>query len=231
MVACLQLKKGGKDMKRQLIFDYENDEYLILENTECIFKINKDQLKFNSLDFYNGLYKNKNANIEIINGINDSNPQILRQGKYIFSWLEDIINRISDEVDEPEIEGDFSVENTKVIKLFDIAVCAGDGFIIDDATEYQEITTELDKADFAVKISGDSMQPNYNDGDVLIVRKVNMLNQNDIGIFTVDGNTMCKQYTIADSKTILHPLNSKYDDIEINENMCFRIQGKVIGIE
>ena len=75
------------------------------------------------------------------------------------------------------------------------------------------------------------MQPDYNDGDVVIVKKVEELNLNDIGIFTIDGDTMCKQYTIENSKIILHPLNSKYDDVEINENMCFRIQGKVIGKE
>lgn len=231
MVAYPQLKRGGKDMKRQLIFDYDNGEYLILENTERIFKINKEQLKFNSLDFYNGLYKNKNANIEITNSISNLDPKISRQGNYIFSWIKEIIDRIANEIEELDVGDDFSVENTKVIKLFEMAVCAGDGFIIDDATEYQKINTRLEQADFAVKLSGNSMQPKYNDGDVLIIKETEELDFNDIGIFTVDGDTMCKQYTEANNKIILHPFNPEYNDIEINENMCFRIQGKVIGTE
>ena len=54
-------------MKRQLTFDYENGQYSLKENDEIIFSIDGKELKFISLDFYNGVYKDKSAAIELKN--------------------------------------------------------------------------------------------------------------------------------------------------------------------
>ena len=56
-------------MKRQLKFEFENDKYVIKENNSVVFSIDGKDLKFVSLDFYNGIYKDKSAAIELVNAI------------------------------------------------------------------------------------------------------------------------------------------------------------------
>ena len=48
-------------------------------------------------------------------------------------------------------------------------------------------------AEFAVRISGDSMTPYIADGSVVYVNR-DPLRAGDVGIFCVDGDMFCKQY-------------------------------------
>lgn len=88
-------------MKRQLTFDYENEHYVIKEDNNILFSIDGRELKFVSLDFYNGIYKDRSAAIELTNV---ATTDKLKKGKYIFEWLTDIITAIQAEVNEPEVE-------------------------------------------------------------------------------------------------------------------------------
>lgn len=88
-------------MKRQLTFDYENEHYVIKEDNNILFSIDGRELKFISLDFYNGIYKDRSAAIELTN---IATTDELKKGKYIFEWLTDIITAIQAEVNEPEVE-------------------------------------------------------------------------------------------------------------------------------
>ena len=49
-------------------------------------------------------------------------------------------------------------------------------------------------ADFAVRISGDSMEPYIADGSRVYVRRTNELDDGDVGVFFVNGDMKCKQY-------------------------------------
>ena len=51
-----------------------------------------------------------------------------------------------------------------------------------------------DGADFAVRISGDSMEPFIRDGSRVFVSRRTGLQNGDIGIFFADGGIVCKQY-------------------------------------
>lgn len=48
-------------------------------------------------------------------------------------------------------------------------------------------------ADFAVRISGDSMEPVIHDGAVALVKR-DAIRNGDVGMFFVDGDMKCKQY-------------------------------------
>ena len=214
-------------MKRQLIFTNDNENYFIKENDNIIFTIIMSDLKFNALDFYNGLYADKSTQIDFEYRVDEDHKQI---GSYLFKWLEKIINRIAEELPENEEEKVISLpQDGKVIKLFDIAVCAGDGFYIDDAVESESITVEDSNADYAVKISGDSMEPTYKNGDILLVQKTEELNNGDIGIFYIDGNTMCKKYVELGRGVSLVPENNKYETIKVTKDKDCLTQGKVLG--
>lgn len=215
-------------MKRQLIFTNDNENYYIKENNNIIFTITMSDLNFNALDFYNGLYANKSTQIDLENRVDEDHKQI---GSYLFKWLEKIINKIAEEL--PEDEDNEKVitlpQDGKVIKLFDIAVCAGDGFYVDDAIESETITVTNSNVDYAVKISGDSMEPTYRNGDILLVQKTEDLTSGDIGIFNIDNDTMCKKFVRKGKGVLLVPENNKYESIKITNNIECQIQGKVLG--
>lgn len=71
------------------------------------------------------------------------------------------------------------------------------------------------EADYAVRISGDSMEPYIKNGSIVFVKEVSELNDGDIGIFCVDGAMYCKQYHIDDSKN-LHLLSLNPERVDAN---------------
>lgn len=227
------LKRGGNDMKRQLSFDFENEQYILKENGQIIFSIDAQELKFVSLDFYNGVYKGKSTAIELTNAIKDDK---YKKGNYIFSCLNDIITSIQDEIHEPLTE---TLSNeaepaklSKAVSLYELSACAGDGFFMDGASAPErEIKTEYLDADYAVRISGKSMEPTITDGSIVFVKHVNELNEGDIGIFLVDGNVMCKRYCLDGGEKWLRPDNEspEFNAIRIKEGMNCLLQGKVLG--
>lgn len=64
-----------------------------------------------------------------------------------------------------------------------------------------------DDADYAVCISGDSMEPYIQDGELVFVKEVSDLNDGDIGIFSVNGEMYCKQYYVDEERN-LHLLSA-----------------------
>ena len=71
-------------------------------------------------------------------------------------------------------------------------------------------------ADFAVRISGDSMEPWIPDGSVALVRR-SPIETGDVGLFFVDGDMKCKQYA-RDSYGNVHllSLNRARADADVN---------------
>lgn len=155
---------------------------------------------------------------------------------YIFSCLNDIITSIQDEIHEPLTE---TLSNeaepaklSKAVFLYELSACAGDGFFMDGASAPErEIQTEYLDADYAVRISGKSMEPTITDGSIVFVKHVNELNEGDIGIFLVDGNVMCKRYCLDGGEKWLRPDNEspEFNAIRIKEGMNCLLQGKVLG--
>ncbi len=226
MVDLKQSKRGGSDMKRQLKFKFENDKYVITEDDSIIFAIDGKTLKFVSLDFYNGIYKGKSAAIEFIKDIDND---MLKKGDYIFDWLKEIINSIQAELNEPEPENG-KVAYTKSVPLFEFPACAGDGFYCSEVSEAEEqIGSPFENADYAVRISGKSMQPTIMDGAIVFVNATETLANGDIGIFVVNGEVMCKRYCREGDRIWLQPDNSsEYKSVELNEYISCRVQGKVL---
>ena len=121
-------------------------------------------------------------------------------------------------------------ESKKIIPLFDWPACAGDGFYFDQANvPFEKIEVDNLNADYAVKISGRSMEPTIVDGSVVMVKQVDVLSNGDIGIFSINGEIMCKRYCIDDAGVILRPDNQSGDfcDIDVSKVEC-AIQGKVL---
>ncbi len=119
------------------------------------------------------------------------------------------------------------IKVTRSIPLYDLPVSAGTGAFLDsDAYELIDVdeTVPLD-ATFAVRISGDSMQPRFVDQQVIYVKQQQSLEDGEIGIFLLNGDAYCKK--LSSNKLI--SLNSKYAPIVFSEFDELRIYGKVVA--
>ena len=119
----------------------------------------------------------------------------------------------------------------RLIRLYDIPVSAGRGNFLDESGyELVEAPYDMpDAADFALRVSGDSMVPRFQDGQLVWVREQEILSSGDIGIFVYSGDVYCKKLVFDGGKACLRSLNPEYDDIEIKEDYGFRTVGKVIS--
>ena len=79
-------------------------------------------------------------------------------------------------------------------------------------------------ADFGVPVSGDSMEPLYKDGDIILVSMSSPVRMGDIALVTMDGCGYVKKL----GKGVLISVNHHYAPIPVTEDI--RINGKVIGV-
>lgn len=80
------------------------------------------------------------------------------------------------------------------------------------------------RATFGVPVSGDSMEPRYHNGDILMVEGAEELDVGEIGVFSVDGEGFVKQ--LGDGELI--SLNPKYAPVPLTESTW--CHGRVIGV-
>ena len=80
------------------------------------------------------------------------------------------------------------------------------------------------RASFCVPVSGDSMEPTYHDGDILLVEGREDIEPGQIGVFTVDGDGYVKKRGAGE----LISLNPDYAPIPLTENSW--CNGLVIGV-
>ena len=102
-----------------------------------------------------------------------------------------------------------------------------------------------DKADFALRVSGDSMEPVYHDGQIVWVQECSELRPGLVGIFVYDGNGYIKvlgerepdaaereRFMREDGSVWRQPVlisyNHAYRPIRVLPDLEFRIVGKVL---
>lgn len=139
------------------------------------------------------------------------------------------IERVKDERDARSI--DVSEKETQemiTLPLFLLPVSAGTGAILDnsDSEDIQVRSSYTTRAaDFALRVSGNSMEPTFHNGDILLVQKQTQVEKGELGIFVGDGEGYFKRFM----GKYLHSLNPNYDDIPLSRFTEFFCCGKVIG--
>lgn len=226
-------------MTRHLIFKNSENQYVLLENEQVVFAIDEKELQFNSLLFYQGIYadKSKSSRIELVSEIGEKD----RIGRYIEQWLKQIMNKIADAIGDEEeelIAQDTEIfeitpsQESKVVKeipFYDLPVCAGNGLYTDSPTSTNLLVDNLD-ADYAVKVSGTSMEPLYGDGDILLVHQQKTLNDGDVAIINVNGDSYCRLCRKQGNSDSFEAVNDdqEYKVIVGSDEAPVSIQGKVI---
>jgi transcriptional regulator with XRE-family HTH domain len=101
-------------------------------------------------------------------------------------------------------------------------------------------------AEFGVRISGDSMEPVYHDGEIIWIKPCEMLRPGQVGLFMYDGNGYVKEYDeqmpaaeeaetyLGSDQTlrmqpVLKSFNRAYAPIRVSPDAAFSIAGRVLN--
>ena len=121
----------------------------------------------------------------------------------------------------------------RTLLFFDRSLAAGTG----DPTEFEQkaepiylyTSPEADRADYVFRVNGDSMEPDYHSGDLVLVQKLSpssALHYGEIGAFIVGNEMYIKEYR----EDGLHSLNRNYSVLRFAEEDSVYLIGKVLGI-
>ena len=116
------------------------------------------------------------------------------------------------------------------IKLFSMPASAGLGNFLDNDPDADDYETDNQECTFAVKITGDSMEPDIHDGDIVLVRACEEISNARIGIVAYENNCYCKKVVQKDNGMLLVSLNKKYDPIPVKSYDAYRLFGEVVEI-
>ena len=137
--------------------------------------------------------------------------------------------------EQNEEEAKINEVSEKIVQLYgydyyDHAASAGTGQYLNDVrVERIELPVDVD-ADFVIPIKGDSMEPDYYDGDLVFIQTSVDLNDGVIGVFNYNGEAYIKQLVIDTEQSYLHSLNPDYKDMPITPETDFRIIGEVVDL-
>ena len=129
-----------------------------------------------------------------------------------------------------------------------LPVSAGTGAFLDEEN-FEMISFPEDKvpagADFGVRVSGDSMEPVYHDGQIVWVQRCEQVGVGQVGVFIYDGEGYIKCYnerepddaTVEEftdydgnvhAQPVMESYNAKYAPKYINPNTAFQVIGRVL---
>ena len=124
--------------------------------------------------------------------------------------------------------GERLVRGKRSIRLYELPVSAGIGVYLDDARSEKISIPGNEKtadADYALRISGNSMEPKYHDGDILLVQNADGVEIGELGIFLLDGSGFFKVF----GGDRLLSLNPEYGPILLKDFSEVQCRGRVIG--
>ena len=155
----------------------------------------------------------------IMNGLNQEGRDKLKEYAYLLN-----------------ASGLFRSDSQKIlpfrpVDIYESRVSAGTGnFLTDGLRETYDVgSLAPEHTDFGVRISGDSMQPLYDDGEIAWVSKKDRLSSGEIGVFYHNGDAYIKEFYEGNDGIFLVSLNKKYTPIPVHETDTFKVFGKVIG--
>lgn len=205
------------------VANYENE--VSVPKPEILYKL-MNVLKCDANYLYQDMYNSKNNDFII-----SSNEQsLIKKYRSLDGYGRKAINNLLEveyERCNTVIEEDMPAYITK--PYYAVGASAGNGEYLFDDLDKTSITlpdTPLNnKADLVIAVRGHSMEPTYQDGDKLLVKKQSELNVGDIGVFIINGESFVKE--LGKDRLISH--NKQYQDIHCNDYDKMVTVGKVIG--
>ena len=120
-------------------------------------------------------------------------------------------------------------DKTKTLPYWQEGAAAGSGIYQLNDTECIQLklidTPITRQADFIINVSGKSMEPDYHDGDKVLVSQKTVVQMGEVGIFIKNGKSYIKELGTME----LISRNPESDNIPVNEFDNVVCLGKVIG--
>lgn len=193
-------------------------------------------------DWENNKNKPDPDTIELLCGALDISPNYLLEAKSdAFSPLEkslvdmyraldqrgrDVVDYILEEeyFRCQQMEEAVNYNDSMVPMLFAGYRAAAGRWVYDENMEVETILVKRKEgADFVMGVSGDSMEPDYNDGDMVYVKRTSQLEFGDVGLFQIGDEYYIKEL----GPDGLHSRNPKWSVIPKSEDII--VVGKVLG--
>nr|DAQ82486.1 MAG TPA: Repressor protein CI [Caudoviricetes sp.]DAS69345.1 MAG TPA: Repressor protein CI [Caudoviricetes sp.] len=111
------------------------------------------------------------------------------------------------------------------------SISAGTGLYLDDEqVETINFSSNMvpNGTDFCLKVNGDSMEPTFNNGDYVFIKRETDFRNGTIGAVIVNGEAYLKKIYITDNSIRLVSLNKKYKDIIVSEDDTLKYVGTVV---
>jgi len=131
-----------------------------------------------------------------------------------------------------EKEADNSRSATVRLPLYEAPAAAGEALpvLTEELSVVEGARDEIPaEASFAIRISGDSMEPLLSNGDLVYVEKTRELSEGQIGIFLLNGESLCKRLGAAEGRRALLSVNPAYAPIPVLDTDDLRLVGRVIA--
>lgn len=132
--------------------------------------------------------------------------------------------RVRDQTEESEEIGAESV--FYIVSRYASPMSAGTGQLAgQEMPENEHLIKEPPRGtSYIAPVSGDSMEPTYNDGDLLFIHATQEISVGQVGVFFMDGQQWVKEL----GKNVLLSHNPAYDPIPMTEDI--QCQGLVLGV-
>ena len=119
---------------------------------------------------------------------------------------------------------------TRIRKLFSMSASAGFGNFLENDPDADDYETTNQDCTFAVRIEGDSMEPDVHNGNIVLVKSCEVVENARRGIVWYDGKCYCKKIVQGKNGIILVSTNSEYKPIPVISLDSYRLFGEVIEI-
>lgn len=209
-----------------------------LSQVEVATQLGVNRSSYNSWE--SGRAKPNQKNLQLLSEILDVEPSYFESEHNIvknYLQLNESNQVIADKFVENLLAEQIKKESeSEVIPLFpvrvlkDVPLSAGLGDNYYDGYEYETVYSEEDyNYDVAAYIHGDSMMPQFSDGEVALINETGFDYSGAVYAIYLNGQTFIKKVYKEDDHYRIVSINDKYADKYAYAEDEFRIVGKVIG--
>lgn len=143
--------------------------------------------------------------------------------------VDTVLEKEYDRVMSPAIEEVSGNQAKTSLLFFEFPASAGTGENLpEEEKRYIMMPKRLvpNYADCCIRVSGDSMEPDYRDGDIVFVQLIESVPVGSVGIFTLNGAGYIKKL----GRNQLISLNPSYAPISFGDGDSIRCVGRVLGV-
>lgn len=138
-----------------------------------------------------------------------------------------VYNFATNQLNEQQVEETSAIYHT--VEVYSL-LSAGTGIVDLDPTHTTEIELNghVPPHDLAFEVRGDSMEPVFENGEIVFVKKTQDIHNGQIIAVQINEEAYIKKVYINNDHMRLVSLNKEYDDIIANKDDDIRVVGKVL---